>query len=61
MLIWIIDTFVLGFVLPLILSISSKGKTNIDLCTNDFMVKKFHDSDIEIDDIKFSESSWDCL
>lgn len=56
MLFWIIVAFVGGFVLPLLLSIKGKEKTDLDMFTNVFMVKKFYDSDIEIDDVKFSET-----
>lgn len=58
MLFWIIVAFVGGFVLPLLLSIKGKEKTDLDMFTNVFMVKNFYDSDIEIDDVKFSETDW---
>lgn len=50
---WILFAFAVGFVIPLLLH--EKRRNSNDLFTKKFRVKKFLDSDILIDDIKFSQ------
>lgn len=50
---WILFAFAVGFVIPLLLH--AKRRNSNDLFTKKFRVEKFLDSDVLIDDIKFSQ------
>lgn len=50
---WILFAFAVGFVIPLLLH--AKKRNNNDLFTKKFRIEKFIDSDVLIDDIKFSK------